>query len=368
MYASSAIVANRSLAGTTMAVGSPPPRGIITSASYSARRFGVKAAMPTAHALRLCPNLILVPPDHALYQRMHDRMRSVTDQFFPQTVWTSIDEFYADTTDLQSLHPDPTAFGRLVSDTIFAQTGLRCTVAIATGRITAKVAADTHKPNGLVVIEPGTEAAFLAPLPVGALPGIGPKTAESLGSAGLHRIGELLDPQWFPTIRQMWGHRLPAIQARARGIDPEPVPRHDLQKSIGHETTFDEDTHDLSLLEETLAGFLTTLAHDLRAEELAASEFTIKLKDARFTVRTRQRQFPRPLNYDPAMWQIIQPTLKEAMAPQTRYRLVGLSLSGLVPAAETLFDSRSRRALAALDHIIERHGPHVIRLGRLPSH
>ena len=188
MFASSAIVANPALVGKLVAVGSPPPRGIITSASYPARRFGVKAAMPTAHALRLCPDLVLVHSDHPLYRRMHERMREVTDRLFPITEWTSIDEFYTDTTELQSLHRDPVALGRAVKDAIFEATGLCCTVAIATGKRIAKVAADAHKPDGLVAVEPGTEAAFLAPQPVRSLPGIGPKTA-----AQLERLGNEAD-------------------------------------------------------------------------------------------------------------------------------------------------------------------------------
>jgi DNA polymerase IV len=367
MYASSAIAADPRLAGKVMAVGSPPPRGIITSASYPARRFGVKAAMPTAHALRQCPDLVLVPPDHALYQRMHDRIRTVTERLFPHPIWTSIDEFYGDMTDLQSLHPDPARFAKLVSDTIFDETGLRCTIAIGTGRIIAKVAADCHKPNGLVVIEPGTEAEFLAPLPIRALPGIGPKTGEALNAAGLHRIGDLLDPRWLSTLRRMWGRRLPAIQARARGVDHDPVHLDEGQKSIGHETTFDHDTNEMKTLEETLSAFLTTLAHELRTEELAATQFTIKLKDAHFRIATRQRHFAKPLNYDPAMWQTIRATLQEAVAPHTYYRLIGLSFSGLVPASVTLFDGRTQQAVAAMDQIIRRHGSHVIRLGGLPG-
>src|SRR3989454_8196796 len=113
--------------------------------------------MPTAQALKLCPDLVLVPLDRPLYERMHERMREVTDRLFPATEWTSIDEFYADTTDLQSLHPDPRLLGQVVRDSIFEATGLRCTIAVASGKTVAKVAADAHKPDGLVVIEPGTE-------------------------------------------------------------------------------------------------------------------------------------------------------------------------------------------------------------------
>lgn len=367
MFASSAIVANPALAGKLVAVGSPPPRGIIASASYPARRYGVKSAMPTAQALKLCPDLVLVPLDRPLYERMHDRMREVTDRLFPATEWTSIDEFYADTTDLQSLHPDPRLLGQAVSDAIFEATGLRCTIAVATGKTVAKVAADVHKPDGLVVIEPGTEAAFLAPRPVRSLPGIGPKTSAALEQIGVTTVGDLLEPRLEPPLSRFWGKRLPLVQALARGVDEEPVVPDRDQKSIGHETTFDQDTSDLTLLEKTVRGFLAELTHELRLQGLAAGSFTVKLKDAQFKITTRQRHFPKPLNYDPAMWRDIRTALHNLVAPRTKYRLVGIALADLVPANEDLFDQRTSKALAAMDAIIEKHGPSVMRLGNIPE-
>ena len=367
MYASSAIVANPALAGKLVAVGSPPPRGIITAASYPVRRFGVSAAMPTAQALRLCPDLVLVPLDRPLYQRMHQRMREAADRFFPATEWTSIDEFYADATDLQSVYPDPAALGRAVKDALFEATGLRCTLAVATGKTVAKVAADAHKPDGLVVIPPGTEATFLAPRPVRSLPGIGPKTAARLEGLGIHRIGDLVEPRCEPTLRQLWGTRLYALQSLARGEDHDPVLPDREPKSLGHETTFDHDTDDLAVLERTLRGFLSELAHEVRRDSLAASSFTVKLKDAKFKVTRRQRHFPAPVNYDPAMWQDIRAALRSLVVPRTRYRLVGLSLSALVPATERLFDQRTTKAMAAMDEIIEKHGARVMRCGGMPE-
>ena len=367
MYASSAIVADPSLAGKLVAVGSPPPRGIITAASYPVRRYGVRAAMPTAHALRLCPQLILVPPDRALYRRMHALMRGVTDQLFPATEWTSIDEFYADTTDLQSLYGDPETIGRTVKGAIFDATGLRCTVGVASGKVIAKIAADASKPDGLGIIVPGAEATFLGPRPVAVLPGIGAKTAAALASRGVRTIADLLDPRVEQSLRRLWRSRLTSLQALARGIDDEPVVADREAKSVSHETTFDADTADLAFLERTLHGFLGALTHELRLDGLAAGSFTVKLKDVRFQITTRQRHFPKPLNFDPPMWSAIRLALRSLVEPRTKYRLAGLALSDLAPAVGSLFDGRTTKALAAMDEIISKHGTGVMRLGALPE-
>ena len=253
-----------------------------------------------AEALRLCPQLVLVPPDRLLYRRLHEQMQAVTGRLLPVTEWTSIDEFYAETTDMQSLYPDAARLGQCVKEAIFEATGLRCTVALATGKTLAKVAADAHKPDGLAVIEPGTEASFLAARPVRDLPGIGPKSAAMLNSIGVQCIGDLLDSQHEPFLRQRWGNRVVAWQELARGIDHDPVVVDRESKSLGHETTFEQDTSDLALLEQTIRSFLATLAHDLRVQGMAAGSFTVKLKDAKFRITTRQQQFRQPLNYDPS--------------------------------------------------------------------
>ncbi|MFO0732225.1 MAG: DNA polymerase IV [Nitrospiraceae bacterium] len=334
MFASAAVLADPSLEGKPVAVGGPPPRGTIAAASYAVRRYGVRSAMPTVQAMKLCPQLVLVPPDRPLYARLHRELEAVTDRFFPETEWTSIDEFYTDTTRLQIRHPDPRVLGQALKEEIRAATGLTCTVAVATGKTVAKIAADAHKPDGLAIIEPGAEAAFLAPLPARSLPGIGPKTAESLGNLGLRTIADLIAPQFGPSLQRLFGTRLAAVQALAQGLDSDPVVADREAKSMSHETTFDEDTNDLRLLEPIVHGFLEALAHDLRLEGLAAGSFTVKLKDAQFRITTRQRHFPAPLNYDPEMWPDIRNGLAELVQPRARYRLVGLGLSELVPAPE----------------------------------
>ena len=367
MYASAAIVADPSLSGKPVAVGGPAPRGIVMAASYAARRFGVRSAMPTIQARRLCPNLVLVPPDRPLYTKLHHQMQAVTARLFPTTEWTSIDEFYADTTDLQVHQPDPEQLARRLKEAIRQATGLTCTAAVATGKTVAKVAADAYKPDGLSIIPPGQEAVFLGPFPVRSMPGIGPKSVEALDRIGVKLIADLLDPRLDAPLRHLFGGRLSALQELARGIDHDPVVADREAKSMSHETTFDHDTNDRTFLEEVLRGFLAALAHDLRVQGLASAAFTIKLKDSRFKIHTRQRQFPAPLNYDPAMWPHISAALGSLLAPPLQYRLVGLGLTNLVPAMESLFDQQREKAVATLDRLIAKHGMNVVRLGALPD-
>jgi DNA polymerase-4 len=362
MFASAAVVNDPSLAGKPIAVGGPPPRGIIAAASYAVRRFGVRSAMPTAEALRLCPQLLLIPPNRPLYRRLHQQMVAVTDRLFPLTEWTSIDEFYADTTDLQTRYPDPAALAHLVKESIFEATGLRCTVAVGAGKTVAKVAADTHKPDGLTVVEPGREAAFLRPLPLRALPGIGPKTAAQLELLGIKSIGDLFNPQWDQIFRRLFGSRLLWLRELAQGRDHEPVVADRESKSASHETTFERDTADLGFLEQVLRAFLRSLARDLRQEGLAAESCTVKLKDTRFAITTRQKRFSHPLNYDPDMWATVRQALHDLIKPGSEYRLAGLALSSLIPAPPNLYDQRRSKAIEAMDAITTKHGS-VIGLG-----
>jgi len=363
MFASAAVLADPSLAGKPVAVGGSSPRGIIAAASYAARAFGVHSAMPTGEATRLCPQLILIPPDRPLYRRLHEQMQAVTDQLFPLTEWSSIDEFYADTTQLQTRHPAPLALGQLAKDALYRATGLRCTIAVATGKTVAKIAADSHKPDGLVIVPPGTEETFLALLPLRALPGIGPKTAARLEPLGLKTIGELLDQRWDQPLRHIFGTRLHWVRELARGIDHEPVVADRESKSLSHETTFEQDTHDRPFLEQTLRGFLRDLARDLRQDGLAAGSCTVKLKNSRFVITTKQHRFPHPLNYDPDMWPTVQQALRELIRPSTEYRLAGLALSSLAPAPPGLFDQKRAKAIQAMDSLITKHGASVIGLG-----
>jgi nucleotidyltransferase/DNA polymerase involved in DNA repair len=290
-------------------------------------------------------------------------MQVVIDQLFPLTEWSSIDEFYADTTQLQTRHPDPRTLGQLVKDALCEATGLRCTIAVATGKTVAKIAADSHKPDGLVMIPPGTEETFLSQRPLRSLPGIGPKTAARLEPLGVKTIGDLLDQRWDQPLRYIFGTRLHWVRDLARGIDNEPVVADRESKSLSHETTFEHDTQDRHFLERTLRGFLRDLARDLRQEGLAAGSCTVKLKNARFAITTKQHRFPHPLNYDPDMWPTVRQALQELFQPGAEYRLAGLALCSLTPALYGLFDQRRTKAIETMDALIARHGPSVFGLG-----
>ena len=319
--------------------------------------------MPTIQAMRLCPQLLLVPPDRPLYNRLHHELQAVTDRFFPETEWTSVDEFYTDTTRLQTRHPDPRQLGLALKSEITRATGLTCTVALASGKAVAKIAADAHKPDGLAVIEPGAEAAFLAPLPIQSLPAWAPNPPR-LSSAWSARHRRFACASLRIDTFRLFGTRLAALQSLARGVDAVVADRE--TKSMSHETTFDEDTDDLAMLEPIVHGFLEQLTHDLRMEGLAAGSFTVKLKDTRFRITTRQRTFSTPLNYDPDMWPDIRLALAELLQPGSRNR-GGAGTLGSAPAPEPLFDRRQRDAVAILDRLIERHGIGVVRLGGLPQ-
>ena len=286
------------LVGRPVIVGADPRagrgRGVVSTASYEARRFGVGSAMPISEAWRRCPQGVYLPPDIAKYVRVSEEvmeiLRGVTDLVEP----VSIDEAFLDVTGSARAFGTGEAIGRRVKDAIRANTHLSASVGVATSKLVAKIASDMEKPDGLVVVAPGTEAAFLAPLEVRRLWGVGPKMEEHLARLGVVTIGDLaaLEPGRLERRLGTHGHDL---QRLARGEDDRGVAAEPADpQSLGQEHTYDRDTVDPERLRATLLQLSDTVAARLRSHGLRARTVTLKYRDEDFRTTTHARTLREP--------------------------------------------------------------------------
>ncbi|MCE5190471.1 MAG: DNA polymerase IV [Actinomycetia bacterium] len=350
--------------------GDPSRRGVVSTCSYEARVFGVRSAMPSTQAARLCPDAVWVSSNFGRYAELSRAIRDVLERQTPDVEPTSIDEAYLDAT--------PGATGEhpvLVAHRIQAEVdalGLSCSIGVASSKTVAKIASDHDKPHGITVVWPGEEAAFLSPLPVGALPGVGKSTEARLGRIGIRRLGELaaLDDA---TAREVLGNFGPELVARARGIDPRPVRYEREAKSVSNEHTFATDVRQRDEVERALAGLAAHVAARLRAAGLSARTFTVKLRYADFTTPTIRRTVDVPTDLEDEMLPVALSLLRSAWTPGAGLRLIGFGASGFEQAAvqldlfaETLEAGRrpQRKALAeGLDAVKKRFGEDAIHRG-----
>jgi nucleotidyltransferase/DNA polymerase involved in DNA repair len=318
------------LRGRPVIIGADPKggrgRGVVSTASYEARRFGVGSAMPISRAWRACPQGIYLPPDMERYARESDRvmdvLRRVTDLVEP----VSIDEAFLDVSaSLRALGPGE-AVARKIKDDIRSETGLTASVGVATSKLVAKVASDMRKPDGLVVVPPGTEARFLAPLPVRRLWGVGPRMEETLAKLGVVTVGDLagLDPSRLERRLGTHGHDL---QQLARGIDErEVIGEAEDAKSLGQEHTFDHDTDDPERLRAMLLSLSDAVARRLRGHRLEARTLTLKYRDETFRTRTHARTLTRRLDSGNEIFEVISSLFAEVHRGH-RVRLLGVYAS-----------------------------------------
>ena len=342
-------------------------RGVVSAASYEARVFGVRSAMPLQTAARLCPDGIFVPGDHEEYGRASEAVMALFEGHTPLVQPISLDEAFLDVTGTAHLFGGPVAIARSLKDQVRSRLGLVLSVGVATNKLCAKIGSDLEKPDGLVVVEPGREADFLAPLPLQRLWGIGPKTREVLESWGLRTIGDLAraDPA---LVEGHLGEHGARVLERARGIDEGEVIPHEEAKSVGHEHTFDRDTLDPAQLERQLLVLAEGVGKRLRAASLRGRTVTLKLRVAPFETRTRQRTLAEPTDDDLTIYNTGRALLREALRQDrdaghvSPVRLVGLSVSGVTAGAQLgLFDSaRTSRLNAALDTVRERFGDRAL--------
>jgi DNA polymerase IV len=347
--------------------GGPNDRGVVSAASYEARRFGVHSAMPLRQAGRLCPNGIFLPVDGAKYQAASRDVMAVLRRFTPLVEPISIDEAFLDVTASRKLFGDGETVGRQIKKVVRDEVRLTISVGVASTKLVAKIASDLRKPDGLVVVPPGDEAAFLAPLPISRLWGVGERTAVALRDYGVQTIGELaaLAPE---ILVRRFGKHGGSLAARARGEDADPVSDRADAKSIGHEHTFDVDTADRETIERTLLAMAEGVAGRLRSSGVKAGTISVKIRDSTFHTITRQRTLPVATDLTDPIWK----AALELARPEVRgirVRLLGVTASNLgSPDQLALFeqdDERVRHVVEASDDLRRRFGERAVTRARL---
>jgi DNA polymerase-4 len=347
--------------------GAATDRGVVSAASYEARRYGVHSAMPLRTAAALCPEAAFVPVNGRKYAAVSRQVMEILRRFTPAVEPISIDEAFLDVAGSEALHGDAVRIARAIKATIHEEVQLTASVGVATSKLVAKVASDLRKPDGLVVVEPGQEAAFLAPLPIRRLWGVGERTAALLADYGVGTIGDLAA---LPDdlLARRFGRQGPVLAERARGIDPSPVAGGEPARSVSHEHTFDVDTSDPEVLERTLLALSEGVAARLRAGHVRAHTVAVKVRDSSFVTVSRQRTLAEPTDETEVVFQaalqLARPQLRG-----TKVRLLGVAASHFDEAQQlALFhevDDRRRRATAAADEIRRRFGARAIRRARL---
>ena len=329
-YASVEQLDNAELRGKPVAVGgSPEGRGVVAAASYEARAFGVRSAMPMSRAVRLCPELLRVSPRFGRYAEVSRAVMAVFRALTPLVEPLSLDEAYLDVTGWVDDGADPETLARELKREVREKTGLTLSCGVGSSKSVAKIASDMRKPDGLVAVAPGTEAAFLAPLPVRALWGIGPKTEQGLVRAGVRTIGELAacgDAQ----AQRLLGSSGLFLRDMARGIDPREVITEHERKSIGAETTFAVDLPDGPELRRVLRETADEVGRRLRKSGARASTVALKVRYSYFKTVTRQQTLAAPTDDTATIASVAGQLLDSVVEPGDMFRLLGIQCSKLV--------------------------------------
>ncbi len=348
--------------------GGQDQRGVVSAASYEARRFGVHSAMPLRTAAALCPDVVFLPVDGPKYAAVSRQVMAILRRYTPRVEQLSIDEAFLDVTGSEALFGPPEAIAASIKSAIRAELGLTASVGVATTKLVAKVASDLRKPDGLVVVAPGEEAAFLAPLPIARLWGVGEKTRVALAEFGVRTIGDLaaIPPD---ALRRRFGEHGAQLAERSRGIDPSAVAEPQDAKSISHEHTFEVDTSDREVIERTLLGLSEGVAARLRAAGLRAGTVAVKVRDSEFSTHTRQRVLAEPTDLADPIWRT-SVELARPLLHGVRVRLLGVAARNLgAPSQLALFaaadEDRRRRAVEAVDAIRRRFGARALTRARL---
>ena len=310
-------------------------RGVVAAASYEARQFGIRSAMPMRDALRRCPNLCRVPPRMSHYQAVSKEVFSVFREFTPMVEGLSLDEAFLDVTESLQLFGDAVSIAREVKQRIQDRTHLTASVGVAPNKLVAKIASDLDKPDGLVVVTDDNMRATLDPLPVQVIPGIGKETLARLKQIPVNTVADLRCAH-DRDLERVFGKFARRARDRATGIDDRPVVSSRADKSISAEETFDSDLDNRKEMHRHLLRLAERVAGRLRAKELVAGTVQVKIRQADFTTYTRQRALKPPGNGTDTLYQAATSLLDDWLAefPGTRVRLLGVGGSGLSKDAQ----------------------------------
>jgi len=372
-YASVEIRDRPELAGQPVIVGGTSGRGVVLSASYQARAFGVRSAMPVGRAQRLCPRTVFVPPRHRLYAAVSKEVMAVFGTVTPEVEPLALDEAFLDVSGaLRRLGP-PAAIAAHLRAEVARQQGLTCSVGVAPTKFVAKIASARCKPDGLLVVPRAGVLDFLHALPASALWGVGERTGEVLARLGLRTVGDIAHTPLATLQHELGAAQGSHLAALAWGRDERRVTPHVAEKSIGAEETFAADIDDPERIRRELLKLSGRTAHSLRAGGYAARTVTVKLRLASFKTMTRSKTLAYPTDVAREIYATACALYESAGLDRgARLRLVGVRVSGLVPVgsanSQLTFDDRPvgwREAEQALDKIVSRFGAGALRLAAL---
>ncbi|MGQ9601262.1 MAG: DNA polymerase IV [Candidatus Bipolaricaulia bacterium] len=352
--------------------GDPEGRGVVSTASYEARKFGVKSAMPSAQAKRLCPQAVFLRPRFARYQEVSRKIREILYSYTPLVEPISLDEAFLDLTGTERLLGPAEEVAQKLKQRIFQETGLTCSVGVGPNKLLAKLASALSKPDGLLIVREGEELEFLKGLPVERLWGVGEAMAERLRRLGITTVGQLQERPLEELVRR-FGHSGYVLYELARGIDKSPViPEHEA-RSLGQERTLPEDLTDLEEMERVLFSLSEEVGRRLREEGLKGRTIQLKVRFADFTTITRAATLPKPTDLGERIFEEAKRLLTERVQLRQGQgvRLLGVQVSHLIPAGREqlpLFQDEQERRAAELERLIDqlraRFGEEALKWGR----
>ena len=359
-YASLEVLKDPTLAGKPVVVGSAAPRGVVMSASYEARARGLHSAMPSVRARRICPEAVFVPPDFDAYRAHSNRFREILLSVTPVVEPIALDEAFLDVSGATSLFGPTPEIAARIRLLVTRELSLTASVGVAASKLVAKLASTAAKPNGLLVVRTKETSAFLRPLPVSALWGVGQVTAATLGRLGVGTIEELSNVPAVILERVFGEAHAAGLLDLANGIDPRQVVSFEAPKSVSHEETYARDLDDRGEIMREILTLSYRVAARLRADGYRARTVTLKLRMPSFATITRSRTLPRPTDLATDLYRVTGELLAKIPASRRRYRLIGVAATGLVPAGaeqiELYRTGRWDQAERALDRVERRFG------------